>query len=101
MEFVATNQLYFVRGFRRVRNFIIPPGYDFLAAQCEAFFADHPNYDRNVFLMTRFDPANRLLVQLDVELRRVLREHGGRQATCHPVQNPGHVDRAGAGKRGG
>jgi len=76
MELVATNQLYFVRGFRRVGNFIIPPGYDFLAAQCEAFFADHPNYDRNVFLMTRFDPANRLLVQLDVELRRVLREHG-------------------------
>lgn len=76
MSLVLTSQLYYVRGFHRVGNFIIPPGYDFLAKQCEAFFADHPTYDRNVFLMTRFDPGNRLLVQLDVELRRVLREHG-------------------------
>ena len=68
-------QLHYVRGFDQVGEFLLPPGYTFLAPECERFLRDHPNYDRNVFLMTRFDSSSRALVELDTEVRRVLREH--------------------------
>lgn len=57
-------------------GFFIPPGYRFLADDCERFFKDHPRYDRNVCIMTRFVKGNLLLEELDRELRSVLREHG-------------------------
>ena len=69
-------QLYYLKGFDVTGDFLIPPGYDFLTNECEAFFKDHPHYSRNVFIMTRFVPGNRLLVSLDAELRSVLRAHG-------------------------
>src|SRR5262249_39552272 len=37
---------------------------------------DHPSYEANVFIMSRFQPGNRLLEELDKELRAVLRGHG-------------------------
>ena len=41
-------------------DFILPDGYGYLAPDCERFFAEHPDYARNVFIMTRFEPGNRL-----------------------------------------
>jgi hypothetical protein len=51
-------------------------GYGELKPDCERFLRDHPDYAHNVFIMTRFDPGNRLLKQLDQELRRTLCRHG-------------------------
>jgi hypothetical protein len=70
------NQHYYVRGFDSMGNFVIPPGYEFLSRECERFFVDHPAYQENVFLMTRFDLANKYSVTLDEEIRRVLRQRG-------------------------
>jgi hypothetical protein len=53
-------------------GFSLPPGYAKLEADCRRFLADHPDYGRNVFIMTRFVPGNRLLAQLDEELRKAL-----------------------------
>lgn len=57
-------------------DFFIPPNYQFLEADCERFLRDHTHYDKNVFIMTRFVKGNKLLEELDRELRAVLREHG-------------------------
>lgn len=54
----------------------LPPGYRELAADCRKFMAAHPDYDRNVFIMTRFVPGDKLLGQLDQELRQTLCRHG-------------------------
>lgn len=54
----------------------IPEGYQFLSENCEKFLKDHPNYYKNIFIMTRFEKGNKLLEELDRELRSVLREHG-------------------------
>lgn len=67
---------YYLKGFDVNGDFFLPPGYGFLANECEAFFKDHPSYSQNVFIMTRFVPGNRLLESLDGELRSVLRAHG-------------------------
>lgn len=75
LSYALNRQLHYVRGFDRVGKFLLPPGYEFLSRECERFFGDHPRYDRNVFLMTRFDPGSKFLVALDQELRRVLRQH--------------------------
>lgn len=75
IEMIVTQQFYFLKGFSIDDGFLLPPGYWFLADDCERFLTDHPQYDRNVFIMTRFVRGNRLLESLDRELRRVLREH--------------------------
>jgi hypothetical protein len=54
----------------------LPPGYESFAADRARFLRDHPDADRNVFVMTRFDASNRLLRQLDQELRRTLCRQG-------------------------
>lgn len=63
-------------------KFCIPSGYEHLRTDCERFLADHPQYDRNVFIMMRFDERDRLLGRLDEQLRRTLCLHGlvGRRA---------------------
>ncbi|MGZ5156594.1 MAG: hypothetical protein ACXWCO_13010 [Caldimonas sp.] len=53
----------------------LPAGYQDLAGDCQRFLRDHPDYDRNVFIMTRFVPGDRLLDQLDLKLRRTLCRH--------------------------
>lgn len=73
--YAMSRQLHYVRGFDRLGNFVLPPGYEFLARECERFFEDHPRYDRSVFMMTRFAPGDKMLVTLDMEVRRVLRAH--------------------------
>ncbi|MFI6458773.1 hypothetical protein ACIBF6_45415 [Streptosporangium amethystogenes] len=75
LEHNIGRQLYYVRGFESMKKFFLPPGYEFLSRECEKFFLDHPDYERNVFLMTRFDPSNLYLTRLDTEIRRALREH--------------------------
>ncbi|WUH96826.1 hypothetical protein OHR68_25075 [Spirillospora sp. NBC_00431] len=75
LDYNIGKQLHYVRGFNDMGNFALPPGYEFLSNECERFFEDHPNYDKNVFLMTRFDPGSSHLVRLDVEIRKVLRTH--------------------------
>lgn len=76
LERAIERNLQWIHGLDQIGNFVLPSGYEFLAPQCQAFFRDHPNYEKNVFLMTRFDSASPVLVQLDVELRRVLRSFG-------------------------
>lgn len=68
-------QYYHIKGFNLIGDFIIPPGYLFLADECKRFFEDHPDYNKNIFIMTRFVSENRLLEELDNELRSVIREH--------------------------
>ncbi|WP_433475016.1 hypothetical protein ACQPZP_41145 [Spirillospora sp. CA-142024] len=76
VDYAIRWQSHYVRGFDTMGNFSLPPGYDFLAKECERFFKDHPRYERNVFLMTRFDAGSKFLVTLDQEIRKALREHG-------------------------
>jgi hypothetical protein len=57
-------------------KFTLPRGYAYLRADCERFFADYPHYDRNVFIMTRFDDRDGLLRKLDEQLRKALCRHG-------------------------
>lgn len=54
----------------------IPSGYQFLSENCKKFFRDHPHYDKNIFIMTRFVKGNKLLEELDSELRAVLGKNG-------------------------
>jgi len=56
-------------------KFTLPRGYADLRADCERFFHDHPDYDRNVFIMIRFDEHDRLLMQLNEHLRKALCRH--------------------------
>jgi hypothetical protein len=66
---------YYLKGFDVKSEFFLPPGYQFLADDCKRFFDDHPDYNKNVFIMTRFVPGNKLLEELDSEVRRVLRKN--------------------------
>ena len=75
VEINITHHFYHLKGFDMAGGFFIPPGYQFLADECKRFFKDHPNHSRNVFIMTRLVKGDRLLEELDRELRAVLREH--------------------------
>lgn len=76
IESLVTRQFYYRKGIDIVRDFYIPPGYQFLAEECARFFKDHPHYERNVFIMTRFVLGNRLLEKLNKEIRSALRSYG-------------------------
>ena len=76
MEMNLTRHYYNLKGFDLIGDFIIPVGYQFLADECQRFFEDHPQYDKNVFIMTRLEGGERLLESLDKELRGVLRQQG-------------------------
>lgn len=54
----------------------IPEGYEPLRRDCERLLADYPDPEKNVFIMTRYEPGDRLLGAIDHELRTVLRRHG-------------------------
>jgi hypothetical protein len=62
--------------------FPLPNGYEHLRTDCERFLADYPQYERNVFIMMRFDESDRPLGHLDEILRKTLCHHGlaGRRA---------------------
>ena len=53
----------------------LPAGYEYLRAGCARFMQDHPDYDSNVLVMTRF-ALDEPLPQLDRELRKTLCRHG-------------------------
>jgi hypothetical protein len=76
VDFNITRQLYFLKGLDMSGGFFIPPGYRFLADECAVFLKDHPTYETNVFIMTRLQRGNRLLEELDKELRKAIRAHG-------------------------
>lgn len=76
IKYNVQSQWNYVQGFDVNSGFYLPPGYQFLSDECTRFFADHPKFNQNVFIMTRFDAGNRLLVELDVELRKALRDRG-------------------------
>lgn len=65
-------QLYYLHGLDMSNNFLLAPGYQFLLEDCKRFFSDHPNYEKNVFIMTRYVKGNRLLEELNSEIKRVL-----------------------------
>jgi hypothetical protein len=56
-------------------GFTLPKGYEHLRGDCANFFADHPHYHRNVFIMCRFDDGDALLRDLDEALRKALCRH--------------------------
>ena len=64
-----------VKGFDSVKGFVIPPGYKHLTDECSVFFKDHPEFDKNVFLMMKFsdDPK---LKKVEEKLREVLIKNG-------------------------
>jgi nucleoside 2-deoxyribosyltransferase len=76
IESVVTRQFYYRKGIDIMADFYMPPGYQFLAEECARFFKDHPHYERNILIMTRFVPGNKLLEELDTELRTVLKSYG-------------------------
>lgn len=76
IEIIASKHFYYLKGFSMKEDFFLPPGYQFLADNCTRFFEDHPDYEKNVFIMTRFVAGNKLLEELDKEVRRVLRANG-------------------------
>jgi hypothetical protein len=76
VSLALTRHWYFIAGFDMTGSFFIPPGYAGLAEGCRAFLNDHPEYEKNVFLMTRFDAGSEYLGQLDRELRAALRSKG-------------------------
>lgn len=76
IDSVVTRQFYFRRGVDVMGDFYIPLGYQFLAEECAHFFRDHPRYEQNVLIMTRFISGNKLLEELDKELRSVLKSYG-------------------------
>lgn len=76
IESVITRQFYYRKGIDIMGEFYIPPGYQFLAEECAHFFKDHPRYEQNILIMTRFVSENKLLEELDKELRSVLRSYG-------------------------
>ena len=57
-------------------DFFLPPGYQFLQEECSRFFQDHPNFNKNIFIMTRFSPGNKLLEKLDNTIRVILKSYG-------------------------
>lgn len=64
----------YIKGFDSVKGFVLPPGYKQLADECKKFFKDHPNYDKNVFIMMKFGDEHKL-VELEKELRNVLTDN--------------------------
>lgn len=70
-----TRHFYWLKGLDVSGEFFLPPGYQRLADDCRRFFADHPEYARNVFLMTRFDESKHLK-ELDETTRAALRGRG-------------------------
>ncbi len=41
---------YHLKGFDLIGDFFIPPGYSFLANDCEKLLVDHPDYNKNCFV---------------------------------------------------
>lgn len=70
----------------------IPFGYSKLSEPVQLFLNDSKNecheYDKNVFIMTRFSPGNKALQQIDITTRRALKNFGfnGHRADdrCYP-----------------
>jgi hypothetical protein len=58
------------------RPFIIPCGYEYLGELCDRFYRDHPNYEKNVFVMCRFDSSDSELSAVLTTIRDVLRDCG-------------------------
>lgn len=76
IEMIVNNHFYYRRGINSLDGFYIPPGYQFLREEVAHFLNDNPCYDKNIFIMTRFVPGNKLLEALDRELRKVLKANG-------------------------
>lgn len=76
LDYTVSRQFFHMRGLNNTGDFILPPGYQFLQEECSSFFQVNGDYNRNVFIMTRFSPGNRLLETLDTTIRDVLRSHG-------------------------
>lgn len=75
IESLVKRQFYYRKGII-IGEFYIPSGYQFLAEECERFFRDHPHYEQNIFIMTRLFKGNKLLEELNKELRSVLKSYG-------------------------
>lgn len=73
---IMDRHFYYLKGVNVMKDFYLPDGYQFLKNESASFFKDNPDYDKNIFIMTRFVPGNKVLEKLDTEIRRVLKAHG-------------------------
>ncbi len=80
MNMTMSRHWYWLKGLNVDGGFYLPNGYRHLAEPCAEFLEDHPDYGRNVLLMTRFG-TDQYLERLDSQLRHVLRDKG-----MHPVR---------------
>lgn len=71
-----TRHYYHLKGFDTIGDFFIPPGYLHLTEECQQFLKDNPNYEKNVFIMMKFDKNNSQLKEIETELRSLLKEKG-------------------------
>jgi hypothetical protein len=76
LECTLSRQYFHRRGLNNMGDFMLPPGYQFLQEECARFFQVNTDYNRNVFIMTRFSPGNRLLETIDTTIRATLIQHG-------------------------
>lgn len=59
----------------KIERLNLPPGFEHLARFCPQFLQDHPNIDRNVFLMMRFRDGEQY-EQIDRTLRQEMGKYG-------------------------
>lgn len=75
MSVNVTRQYYNLKGFDLKGDFFIPPGYLHLDEECQQFMKDNPNFEKNIFVMMKFDD-NEKLKKLETRLRSFLKEKG-------------------------
>jgi len=71
-----TNHYYHLKGFDALGDFFIPPGYLHVTEECQQFLRDNPDYNKNVFIMMKFDEKNIQLKKLEKEIRTIFKNHG-------------------------
>lgn len=72
----VTRHFYYLKGFDIMGDFFLPPGYLHLTEECQQFLKDNPNFEKNVFIMMKFDKDNSQLKEIETELRSLLKEKG-------------------------
>ena len=72
LEINMTRQFYHLKGFDAMGDFLIPPAHLHLTNECQEFLKDNPSYDKNVFIMMKFDDSNSKLKEIDSVLRSAL-----------------------------
>ncbi|MDD4939340.1 MAG: hypothetical protein PHE18_03580 [Candidatus Omnitrophica bacterium] len=68
VEFNISNHMKFLG----ILDFNIPGGYDFLKENLKVFFNDNKDYEKNVFIMCRFDKTDNKLKECTDKMKEIL-----------------------------